>query len=238
MALPKLDTPIYELKIPSTGKEVSYRPFLVKEQKLLLMAMEDEEGTAQSDAIEQVISNCILDGEINPKILPLYDIEYIFLQLRSKSIGEQVELTYTCPNDKNRIKFMVDLSKIKVHFDKAHTNKIKLSKDVGVVLKDPTIDMLSEFGKLDTEDIKFDELISIMISCIDSIYDNESVHDPKDSTKEELEEFLSELSQAQFEEFQQFFETLPKAYKDVKIKCDKCDTTIEHRIEGMANFFQ
>jgi len=236
MALPKLDTPIYKLKIPSTGKIVSYRPFLVKEQKLLLMAMEDEEGKSQSDAIQQVINNCVLD-EIEPKALPLYDIEYIFLQLRAKSIGEEVELTYTCPNDKNKIKFNVDLSKVEVKFNKAHKNKLKLTKEVGIVLKDPTIDMLADFGKLDTENIQFDELLSIMISCIDSIYDTESVHDPKDYTKEELEEFLSDLWQMQFEEFQQFFETLPKAYKDVTIKCDKCDTTIEHRIEGMANFF-
>lgn len=236
MALPKIDTPIYELTIPSTKKKISYRPFLVKEQKLLLMAMEDADGNSQAAVIQQVIRNCVLD-DIDPRELPLYDIEYIFLQLRAKSIGEEVELTYTCPEDKNKIKFKVDLSKVKVNFDKKHTNKIKLTKDVGLTLKEPTIDMLEDFDKLDTENINIDDLISIIISCIDTIYDKETVYDPKDNTKEELEEFISDLSQSQFEEFQMFFETLPKAYKDVKITCDKCDTTIDHRIEGMANFF-
>jgi hypothetical protein len=236
MALPKIDTPIYKLKVPSTGNLISYRPFLVKEQKLLLMAMEDEEGGSQAEAIKQVIQNCILD-EINPADLPLYDIEYIFLQLRSKSIGEEVELTYTCPKDENKIRFKVDLSNIKVQFSEDHNNKIKINKNVGMILKDPTIDMLDDFSKLNTDNLNLDDLISIIISCLDSIYDEDSVYDPKDNTKEELEEFISNLSQLQFEEFQKFFETLPKAYEDVKITCKKCKNTITHRIEGMANFF-
>ena len=237
MALPKVDTPIYELTLPSSKKKISYRPFLVKEQKLLLMAMEDADGKSQAAVIQQVIRNCVLD-EIDPKELPLYDIEYIFLQLRAKSIGEEVELTYTCPcEDKNKIKFSVDLSDVKGNSDKRHTNKIKLNKDVGLTLKEPTIDMLEDFDKLDNENINIDDLISIIIASLDTIYDKDTVYDPRESTREELEEFISDLSQTQFEEFQMFFETLPKAYKDVKISCKKCDTTIEHRIEGMANFF-
>jgi hypothetical protein len=241
--LPKIDVPIFELILPSTGKPLRYRPFLVKEEKLFLMAAEAEDIKTVVDAIRQVINNCCLD-EIEVEKLPIYDIEYIFLKLRARSISEVVNLKYRCfneiPDDKGEnkqctgtVEFDIDLLSIEPTRNNEHTNKIPVNEKLGIVMKYPSFELLNEFAT----DINNEKLLELILNCIDYIYDEESIYYSKDSTKEELVEFVDSLPAASFTKIQDFFETMPKIKHTLNFQCPKCSHKEDITIEGVQSFF-
>jgi hypothetical protein len=241
--LPKIDVPIFELTLPSTGKQMRYRPFLVKEEKLFLMAAEANDIKTVVDAIRQVINNCCLD-EIDVEKLPIYDIEYIFLKLRARSISEIVNLKYRCFNEiaddtgekkqcTGTVEFDIDLLSIEPTKNETHTNKIEINEKLGVVMKYPSFDLLNDFAT----DINNEKLLELILSCIDYIYDEESIYHAKDSTKEELVEFVDSLPAAAFTKIQDFFETMPKIKHTIHFECPKCTHKEDIVIEGVQSFF-
>lgn len=241
MALPKLDVPIHELTLPSTGKKLKYRPFLVKEQKLLLMAGEGNDPKDMVNSLRQIIINCCVENDLDVESLPLFDIEYIFLQLRSKSVGEVSTVKFKCKNIVDEspcggvIESEIDLSKIKVDKDKRHDNKIELLNKLGMIMKYPRIELLTEIENL--ENTNMDEIIKIIAKCIDSIYDEDTVYSSKDHTPEELENFLLGMTQEQFEKVQLFFETMPRLKETIATKCEKCGLEDTIELEGLQSFF-
>lgn len=240
MALPKIETPTYELTLPSTGETISYRPFLVKEQKILLMASENPDTKSQVNAVKQIMKNCILD-DITPNNLPLFDIEYIFLNLRSKSVGEIVDIILPCKDTecKGQTPHQIDLSAIGITKNEKHTNKVILTDEIGLIMKYPTIQMMNKFNLEDSNSLNLDldSLVNVVASCIESIYDNDNVYDPKESTQKELFEYVSNFSQEQFERVQEFFDTMPKVQTTITTVCPECKKEHEQTVEGIGNFF-
>ena len=238
--LPKLDVPIYETKLISNGQTVRYRPFLVKEQKLFLMASESEDVNETINAIKQVITNCVLD-EIDINTMSTFDIEYLFLQLRARSVGEMVNLNFTCNNnvgeDKkcgNAVKIDLNVLEVQPSLNPEHTNKIQITEKLGIVMKYPTFGMIDTMN-LNTEDLA--QILDMVVSCIDYIYDAEQVYYAKDTTKKELIEFVENMQQADLEKVSKFFSTLPKIKKDVHFNCTKCGYQEEITLEGVQSFF-
>jgi len=220
MSLPIIATPTYTLKQPSTGKQISYRPFLVKEEKLLLMATQiDDESEAASEAvkaIKQIIENCC-EGLDNIEDLPLFDLEYIFLQLRAKSVGEVVEPEIVCSECGGHIKLSIDVSKIKVVKPEGHKFDMKITDDVGVKMKYPSFDLFQR--RMVGSDFTVEQLFDILIDCIDCIYTEEEVHSINDYSRAEVVTFLESLSQEQFKKLQDFFETIPRVEHVAKYTC-------------------
>lgn len=239
MALPKLDVPIYELNLPSDGKTITYRPFLVKEEKILLMAMEGEDEKEITTAIKQIINNCIVSPNIDVDKLPLFDIEYILLNLRARSMGDVVTTNYTRPGCKEEnckpISIEVDVNTVEIERDPDHNNKIELTKDVGMIMNYPDIGMISKVTELSGE--KSEDVFEVITRCIDQIYDADDVYSRSDYTPEELTEFVEGFTQDQFRKVEDFFNTIPKMYKDVEFHCEKCDYKESIRLEGLASFF-
>ena len=243
MALPKIAVPKYQLKIPSTGKEVSYRPFLVKEEKILLIAMESDNEIEMTNAIKDIIHNCIYE-ELDVKNMPMFDIEYIFLQLRAKSKGEIADLTFECGKCKKPIDVQVDLSKIEVTRTEGHDTKIPLSDDVGVIMRYPSMEVQSIINK---ESSDVENIFSTISFCIESIWDKETVYATKDHTKEELNEFLESLPDSSFTKIQKFFDTVPVLKHKVAFKCTSkngkgkkaslCGWEGTETLEGLGSFF-
>ena len=242
--LPKIDVPVYETTLISNGQKIKFRPFLVKEQKLFLMASQSDDTKDMVDAIKQVIRNCVLD-EIDVDTLPTFDLENIFIQLRARSVNDVVNLSYNCnnkiTNDKgeenacgNLVKFDIDLLELKAEKNPNHTNKIVINDKLGIVLKYPTFNMME---KLDMENNNMEHILDIIISCIDYIYDQDNLYYAKDSTKEELTEFVENLQQSDLEKIQEFFTTLPKLKKDLHFHCNKCGYEEDITVEGIQNFF-
>jgi len=238
--LPKIDVPIYETNLISNGETIRFRPFLVKEQKLFLMANESEDQRETINTIKQVLRNCILD-DIDVDKLSTFDIEYVFLQLRARSIGEVVNLRFTCNNDINEnekcgntVQIDVNVLDIKPVINEKHTNKIQINEKVGIVLKYPTFGSI-DFSELNAEDM--DQILDVIISCIDYIYDEEQVYHAKDSSKQELREFIENLKQTDLEKISEFFNTLPKMKKDVDFNCKKCGYHEVLHLEGIQSFF-
>jgi hypothetical protein len=242
--LPKIDVPIYETKLISSGKTIRYRPFLVKEQKLFLMAAESEDVKDTISAIKQVINNCVLD-DIDVDNLSTFDIEYLFIQLRARSINEVVNLAFNCnnkiKNEKdeekicgNLVKYDLNLLEIEPTKNDKHTDKIQLTDKLGIVLKYPTFNSVN---KLDVNSDDMEQILDVIINCIDYIYDDEQVYYAKDSTKKELLEFIENMKQTDLEKVQDFFNTLPKIKKDLHFKCDKCGYEEDIIVEGIQNFF-
>lgn len=240
MALPMNATPIYTLTIPSTGKDFKYRPFLVKDEKALLIAQESDDNVVILDTIKEVIKSCA-KSEINVDTLPSYDIEYIFLQLRSMSIGELVEMLFRCDEDhgdqnsKAVTKITINLKNIKVDRVEGHTNKIPLFDNVGVVMKYPTFDTLKKLDETDSSEM--DDVFTVMVDCIDYIYSDEEVFPSKDLTPQELTDFLNNLTSAQFDKIQQFFRTIPTLRLDIQYKCPVCGKQHDKYLEGLQSFF-
>lgn len=241
--LPKLDVPIYEVTLISTGKTVRIRPFLVKEQKLFLMASESEDQKETVNVIRQVLKNCILD-EVDVDSLPTFDLEWLFINLRARSVEEVVELRYRCNNklkDENgeekscggAVEFDLNLLEITPTKNPEHTNKIQLTDNLGVCLKYPTFEMIQKYETMDENDV----MMNVLVDCIDFIYDKDSVYYAKDSTKEELMDFVDNLQQVHLEKIKKFFDTLPEIKKDVHFKCPKCGYEEDIEIKGMQNFF-
>jgi len=245
MALPKIDVPVYETKLISNGKTIKFRPFLVKEQKLFLMATESNDVLDTIKVVKQVLNNCIL-SEIDVDSLATFDVEYIFMQLRARSVGEVVNLKYNCNNlikdekdeDKvcgNLLKFDVNVLEIQPTINETHTNKIELSPKLGIILKYPTFDTAS---KLEQEtNIGIDMIINSIIECIDYIYDEETLYYAKDTPKEELVEFIENLQQNDLTKIQNFFDTMPKIIKKIEFKCAKCGYNEDIKVEGIQSFF-
>lgn len=245
MALPKINAPIFELNLPSDGRTVKYRPFLVKEQKVLLMAMESEDNIAIFNAIKQIITNCAVD-DINVDKMPIFDLEYFFLRLRSKSIGEEVELNLRHPTGFNSkgnqcdhvTQRKLNLLDVEVHKTLNHTDKIVLDEEtgIGVKFKYPNGEISEELNPED-EKTQMDIASDAIINCIDYIFDKENIYKKEDSTKEELIDFIDSLSQDQFQKLSSFFDTMPKLKHKIKWKCQGCGCEEEVSLEGLANFF-
>ena len=237
MALPQAQAPRYKLTIPSTNKSVTYRPFLVKEEKALLIAQQSEDPDTMIETLKAVIESCITD-KVNVNDLAIFDIEYIFTQLRAKSVGEIVDIILkcdTCEDDKATVKYSIDLTKVKVEVPKGHQKTIPLFNDVGVVMKYPTLDILKKMETLGTGDIEI--IFEIICQCIESIYDSEEMFPTKEQKIEEVREFVNNLTQAQFTKLQTFFETMPKLEEKIKYMCPVCKKDHEKVIKGLESFF-
>ena len=237
MALPKLTTPTYELEVPSTDEKIKYRPFLVKEEKILLIAMESGEQESIVTAIKDIVTECTF-GKVDLGSIPMFDVEYIFLQIRSKSVGEVSTLRLLCPDDKETyVNVDIDLSEIMVHVDKGHNPKIELTKEMGMIMTYPSIDSLTGSG---ITDINASNMLDVISSCILQIYDKkgEEVFDAKDQTKKELIEFVEQLNTKQFEEVQTFFDTMPKLKHTIEVENPKTKVKSEVVLQGLNDFFE
>lgn len=241
--LPKIDVPIYELNLLSSGKKIRFRPFLVKEQKLLLMATQSEDPKDTLNIVKQISKNCIIDS-IDIETLPVFDLEYIFLNLRARSVNEVVNLQYKCnnkvKNEKNEEevcgsleKFNINLLNIFPEKNSDHNKKILLTDNLGIMMKYPTIELIASITGQDENEI----LMELLINCIDYVFDKEKIYYAKDVTKEELSEFIDNLQQKDLEKIQNFFETAPKIRKNLNFKCRKCGYEENIIVEGLQNFF-
>ena len=233
MALPQLNTATYELKIPSTGKTIKYRPFLVKEQKILMLAQESEDEKQVERAFADIISSCTFE-KLNPYKMPLFDIEYIFLRLRGKSVGEKVTLNLLCPDDEEtRVDVDINLEDVGVLTSDDHTNEIELTKDIKIVMKYPTLSDMTGFSDKG-EVLSIFEMIK---NCVQEIHSGEDIYNSVDISSKELDEFIGNMSTKNFEELGKFFETMPKLQHVIKIKNPKTKKTGEIVVEGMQSFF-
>ena len=236
MALPKLTTPTYELEIPSTDEKIKYRPFLVKEEKILMLAMESKATADITQAVKDIVSECTFN-KINISNMPMFDVEYIFLQIRSKSVGEVSKLKLLCPDDKKTYADIeLDLNEVKVQVGEDHTNKIELDNGMGIIMTYPTISSFADSG---IRDINASNMLDVISSCILQIYEKngEKTYDPKDQTKKELREFIEQLNTKQFREVQKFFETMPKLKHDITIKNPKTKKESKITLTGLNDFF-
>lgn len=241
MPLPKINTPTYELTLPSNKKKIRYRPFLVREEKILVLAMESNDQKQITDAIIQIIGDCLITKNIDVTKLPTFDIEYLFLNVRSKSVGETVEVNITCPDDgKTTVETSINIDDIKVVKNKDHKLIIQLDDKYSMKLKYPTLDQFVE-NNFDFEMAEPKESVSAAMSmlstCIDMIYDQEESWDATESTKEELDEFIDQLNTKQFQEVEQFFRTMPKLTHKLKVKNPQTGVESEVVLEGLASFF-
>ena len=234
MALPKLAIPTYELEIPSSKDKLTYRPFLVKEEKILLLANESEEESETINAIKQIINNCTFE-KVNVDSLALFDLEYIFLRIRAKSVGEIVNLKLLCRDDgETYADVSLDLEEVNVHFPAKHTNKIELTDTVGILMRYPKFSLV----KLSTEGSETEYIFKMIKECIDQIYDGDMIHERTDFNEQELDEFLESLSSEHFKLLQEFFETMPKLKHEVKFKNPKTKKQNKMTLEGMQSFFE
>ena len=236
--LPKIETPIYEVKLISTGKTVQFRPFLVKEQKLFLMNTENDDVESTVKVIRQVLKNCVLN-DIDIDSLPVFDLEYLFLNIRSKSVNEVVEVRYRCNNIvdektcNNLEKFDINLSEVKPTISPDHSKQIMFNDNLGMMMKYPTFEMLYEINGKTEEEIVFE----ILPKCIDYIFDSDKKYSIKDTPAEELNEFLDNLQQKDMEKIQKFFSTIPRLKTEVKFQCKKCKYEEDITVEGLQSFF-
>ena len=236
MALPKLNVPIYELVVPSTDKKIKYRPFLVKEEKVLLIAMESGEPEDMLRAVKDIVNECTFN-KLKLGIMPMFDVEYIFLNIRAKSVGEVSKLKVLCQDDgETYADVEIDLNEINVQVDKEHTNKIELTDETGVIMQYPTIDSFSADG---IADINASNMLDVIVSCIAQIYDKggEEVYDAKDSTKKELVEFVEQMNTKQFAEVQKFYDTMPSLKHTITVKNPKTKKDNIVVLSGLNDFF-
>ena len=236
MALPKLTTPTYELEIPSTDEKIKYRPFLVKEEKILMMAMESKSSADITQAVKDIVMECTFN-KVDISNMPMFDVEYIFLNIRSKSVGEVSKLKILCQDDgKTYADVELDLNEVKVQVGDDHTNKIELTEDMGLIMKYPTIDSFSETG---IRDINPSNMLDVIGTCILQIYEKkgEKTYDPKDQTKKELTEFIEQLNTKQFKDVQKFFETMPKLKHEITVKNPKTKKENKVTLTGLNDFF-
>ena len=239
MPLPKISTPTYHLVLPSIEKEITYRPFLVKEEKLLVLALESEDTKQITTAIKAVIKACILTKGIKVDTLPTFDIEYLFLNIRGKSVGESIDVNVVCPDDnKTQVQVTIDLDDIKVVKSEDHTNQIKVDDDIMIEMKYPS---LNEFIKsnFDFKDgNQMDQSFELIASCIDKIYTSDEVWVASDCTKKEITEFLESMNSSRFKGIEEFFTTMPKLSHTVKVKNPKTKVESDILLEGLASFFE
>lgn len=241
--LPKIDVPIYEIKLESQKKKIKFRPFTVKEEKLFLMMNETEDEESIFNTTKQVLSNCVL-SDIDINSLPSFDIEYLFLNLRARSIGEEVKIRFNCNNTvtneegketkcNGHVDFNINLLEIKPEKKEGHSTKIELTDKLGLVMKYPTADIIQKYSVNPT----VDDVIRMIAECVDFIYDKDEIYYAKDSKVEDLVEWIEGLEVAQIENIRTFFDTMPKMTKTLDFKCPKCAYEEQLRLEGIQSFF-
>ena len=238
MPLPTIVTPSYELELPSTGKKVKYRPFLVKEEKLLVLALETESTKDISTAIKTVLKNCIQTRGVKVENLPTFDIEYLFLNIRGKSVGEEVEVNLIAPDDEvTEVPVTINIDDIKIQKSEDHTNKVKLDESLIMEMKYPSLDQFIK-SNFDFDDkVSMDQSFDLIASCIDKIYNEEEVWSTADCTKKEVKEFLEQMNSMQFKEIEKFFETMPKLSHSVTFTNPKTKVESTVLLEGLSSFF-
>ena len=237
MTLPKLTTPTYELELPSTDEKIKYRPFLVKEEKILMMAMESKANADITQAVKDIVSECTFK-KIDITNMPMFDVEYIFLQIRSKSVGEVSTLKLLCPDDgKTYADVELNLTEVKVQVGDDHTNKIELGDGKGMIMKYPTLESFKETG---IKDINPSNMLEVIGTCIMQVYEEEGkkTYDPKDQTQKELTDFIEQLNTKQFKDVQNFFETMPKLKHEITIKNPKTKKESKITLTGLNDFFE
>ena len=238
MPLPKIATPTYELDLPSTGQSVTYRPFLVKEEKVLVIALESEDNKQITNAIKAVLKNCILTKGIKVESLPTFDIEYLFLNIRGKSVGEDLEVSVTCPDDgETQVPVTIYLDDIKVQKDENHTNKIKLDDSIMMEMKYPSLEQFIKNNFEFDDKNALNQSFDLIASSIDKIYTEDEVWASADCTKKEMKDFLEQMNSTQFKKIESFFETMPKLSHTVKVTNPKTKVESEVVMEGLASFF-
>ena len=238
MPLPKIATPTYELELPSTGETIQYRPFLVKEEKLLVIALESEDNKQITTAIKTVIKNCILTKNIKVEALPTFDIEYLFLNIRGKSVGEELDVNVICPDDgETEVPVKINLDDIQVQKSDDHSNRIKLDDSIMMEMKYPSLDQFIK-NNFDFENKNaMDQSFELIGSCIDKIYTEDEVWATADVSKKELSEFLESMNSSQFKDIEKFFETMPKLSHEIKVKNPNTGKSSAVVLEGLSSFF-
>lgn len=239
MALPMNQAPIYHLTIPSSGKEIKFKPFVVKQEKALLLAMQSESEAVMLSTLKDIISEVIVD-KVDVDALATFDIEYIFTQLRARSVGEVVEIILKCDDcvdDKAKVKVNLNLDNVKVQKDEAHTNRIDLFDDVGVVMKYPSFSIVEKMQGKNQANVTPDEMFDIVIECMDMIYDTDQTYPIKEQPRQEVMSFLDNLTNVQFEKIQEFFNTMPKMTHEVEYTCPVCAKEHKKKMEGLQSFF-
>lgn len=238
MPLPKISTPSFFLTLPSTGKEIKYRPFLVREEKLLLLALESEDTKQITEAIKTVLKNCIETRGVKVETLPTFDIEYLFLNIRGKSVGEEIEVNIICPDDgETEVPVKINVDEIEVQKFDGHDKNIKLDDNISIEMKYPSLDefIKNNFDFNATNDL--DQAFDLISSCIDKIYTKDEAWSTSDVTKKEMQEFLDQMNSSQFKLIEKFFETMPKLSHKVEVLNPKTKVKSEVLIEGLTSFF-
>ena len=238
MPLPKIATPTYELELPSTGKSIKYRPFLVKEEKVLVIALESEDTKQITNAIKAVLKNCVLTKGIKVETLPTFDIEFLFLNIRGKSVGEEIEVNIVCPDDgETNVPVFIDLDSIQVEKDDDHTNQIKLDDDLMMEMKYPSLEQFIKNNFDFQEGNQMDQSFELIATCIDKIYNEDEVWATADCTKKEVKDFLESMNSSQFKEIEKFFESMPKLKHTIEVTNPNTKVKSEVVLEGLASFF-
>lgn len=238
MPLPKISTPNYELELPSSGQVIKYRPFLVREEKLLVLALETEDNKQITTAIKNVIKNCIETKGIKVETLPTFDIEYLFLNIRGKSVGEEIEVNLICPDDDvTTVPVTISVDDIKVQKNEEHTNKIKVDDSIMMEMKYPSLDQFIKNNFDMTGGNNMDQSFDLIVSCIDKIYTEDEVWSSADLTKKELLDFIEQMNSNQFKQIETFFETMPRLSHKIKLTNPNTKVESEVILEGLSSFF-
>ena len=238
MPLPKIATPTYELELPSSGQTVKYRPFLVKEEKVLVIALESEDNKQITNAIKAVLKSCVLTKGIKVEKLPTFDIEFLFLNIRGKSVGEELEVNIICPDDeKTQVPVTIDLDDIQVQKYDDHENQIKIDENIMMEMAYPSLDQFIKNNFEFDEKNAMAQSFELIAQCIDKIYTEEEVWASADCTKKEMNEFLESMNSTQFKEIEKFFETMPKLSHTIKVTNPKTKVESEVVLEGLSSFF-
>ena len=238
MPLPKISTPTYELTLPSTKKKIKYRPFLVKEEKVLIIAMESEDTKQITNAVKTVIKNCILTRGVKVETLSTFDIEYLFLNIRGKSVGEEVDVMVTCPDDGvTQVPVTIPLDEITVQESEKHSRDIKLDKDLTLRMKYPSMEEFVKSNFAIGDEMSLQDTFEIVSSCIEQVYNEEESWSATECSKKELADFMEQLSSKQFKQIETFFETMPKLSHTFKVKNPKTGVESDVVLEGLSSFF-
>lgn len=234
MTLPKLDVPVYEITLHSYPTPIKYRPFLVKEEKILLIALESQDKDAIVTAIKQILNNCLIEGDININKLPLFDVEYWFLNIRARSVGEIVDLTLKCSDCEQINEYKLDINDVQLQILPTHTNMIDLTDEVRVTMKYPTITVMNDFEAIQDST---ERLFDLVTNSIETIIEGETVHDLKLQSQSDINEFVLSLTQQQFGKLLEFYNTMPKLAHTINFACTECDKKNTLVIQGVENFF-
>ena len=239
MPLPKISTPTYEMTLPSTGKKIKYRPFLVREEKILILAMESENMKDITNSIIQILSDCILTENVKIESLATFDIEYLFLNVRARSVGETVDVSITCPDDgETQVEMSIDIDSIKIQKTRGHKNIIKLDDELSMKLRYPSLDQFVE-NNFETGEVvsEVGQSLAMISSCIEMIYNQEESWEASEYSRKELDEFLEQMNTKQFKQIEKFFTTMPKLSHTIAVKNPETGVESEVVLEGLASFF-